>query len=143
MRKRASFLVATICIVMLSACSNELSQVNSSLEQFAVDDSWQIFAFSDFHVDGWQKLCVFGPYLGKEKQKEVLGFDAALIPNEDDSKMWLVFIANDAVVGHVSHPRNQGDLVRVENQCFLREDGNFTKERGTDRRVYLQHFRNA
>lgn len=141
--KKVSLITAIGSTALLVACSTGLSEVNASLKTFALDDSWQTFTFSDTHVGGWRKLCVLGPYIGKEQQARVLGFDSTLIPTGDDSKMWLVFISEREVVGYVAHTRSQGDFLRAAGQCFLREDASFTKEAGPNDWVYLIHSKNA
>ncbi len=81
--------------------------------------------------EGWERVCIFGPYTTNELVETDLGFkwnaDSESSISVSDGINLIVFTRGKEVVGFAEHRRRDGDFVSDENRCTLRNNAKLTR----------------
>lgn len=84
--------------------------------------------------NGWNRLCIFGPYTSKTAAVDVLGFDWDITKYSHvtyhDTVATLVFVNHNEVVYSFDIEKELGDFYPAYNKCFKRSEAVFIKKNG-------------
>ena len=120
------YLALVFCLV-LTGCSSELDAVRASLK---VTES-KVNLKQSF-TEGWDRVCVLGPYTTPDMAKAILGFDYNTTVNSNiyssDSISLLITIKAGAVVNAYEINRKNADFTPLSGKCFDHEDSVFFRE---------------
>lgn len=136
--KRSSLL---LLLMLLLGCSSTSSPIS---EQITVQFEASKTAPIDLSVVGpasWERVCILSPYTTNQTAEQILGFrwDAeskTSIAGSDGINV-LVFVQNQQVVAYAEHPRNKGDLSKLQPRCLPRSQATVKRELGAGGWVYL------
>src|SRR5262249_51840729 len=102
----------------LAACTGGSADISASLAKKVSEGRNAVIDLSQLGPPSWQRVCVLQPYTNNDRAALVLGFkwDAeskTRIATHDGINV-LVFVRGTEVVAYTEHPRNVGDLSKLE-----------------------------
>jgi len=122
-------LYRSLCVVVLAAIAGCQDRASSAIaNQFAASGNRTVDLASAW-PEGWDRVCVLGPYSNNAAAAQVLGFDwdvesQSSISTKDGISL-LLFVQGSSISRHIDHRRNQGDFSNLSGRCFRREQAKF------------------
>ena len=110
--------------VLLASCSSQDRGISDRIRTQIRASKTGPLDLGPVGPQGWERVCIFGPYSTKKEVEQDLGFkwdfDSKSSASVDDGINLIVFVRGNEVLGHVDHPRRDGDFDSDKTPCTVR-----------------------
>jgi hypothetical protein len=116
--------VFSFIAISLTSCTSQDSSISEKISAQVHASSTAPLDFTLIGPNGWERVCVFGPYTTNDLVEADLGFkwdsDAQSSISVDDGINLIVFTQGKKVLAFVDHKRRGGDFESEKNRCTSR-----------------------
>jgi hypothetical protein len=117
--------IVSLVIVFLLAACNGAVDISEQIERQASSESIRL-DLASVGPQGWERMCVLGPYASNETAKETLGFywdsEGLTALSSSDLINALVFVRGNEVLAYGEVFRAKADFLSLQPSCISRSN---------------------
>jgi hypothetical protein len=129
-------LLLSFLAVALASCSGQDRSISDKIRFQVQASTTAPLDFTLVGPDGWERVCIFGPYTSNELVEADLGFkwnagsESSISVN--DGINLIVFARGKQIVAFAEHGRGHADFESDEHRCTLRTNAKLARSARPD-----------
>jgi hypothetical protein len=121
---RSLLLVPSFLALALTSCSSQDRSISEKIKSQVHASSTAPLDLTFVGPNGWERVCIFGPYTTNNLVEADLGFkwnaDSESSVSINDGVNLIVFTRGNEVVAFAEHKRGDGDFESEKSRCTSR-----------------------